>query len=160
MTPVVAALAGGVVTGSLLLVTPAPRSSSTPVWPSFIISQPLAESRARWEAFSGDVKSAHSIEGQQPGAHSNKEHVLLVPDAAVLTDYDRQIALVVDPSGTVTVRPVKLGKAANGLRLVKSGLRTQDQVIILGAQYAQPGSKVEARRGDIANILSWRSKGT
>jgi RND family efflux transporter MFP subunit len=75
---------------------------------------------------------------------------LLVPDAAVQTDQARKIVLVVAKDGSVAPRPVVLGPVLDGLRVVRSGLTTADQVIISGTQLAMPGTKVQVRPGKIA----------
>jgi RND family efflux transporter MFP subunit len=74
---------------------------------------------------------------------------LLVPDAAVQADQARKIVLVVARDGSVTPRPVVLGPVVDGLRVVRSGLATSDQVIISGTQLAMPGVKVKTRIGKI-----------
>ena len=75
---------------------------------------------------------------------------LLVPDAAVQTDQARKVVLAVAPDGTVAARPVELGPVLAGLRVIRSGLRPEDRVVISGTQMAMPGSKVRTRPGRIA----------
>ena len=75
---------------------------------------------------------------------------LLVPDAAVQTDQARKTVLTVGPDGAVTAKPVVLGPAMAGLRVVRNGLTPQDRVVISGAQMAMPGAKVQVRPGRIA----------
>jgi len=47
------------------------------------------------------------------------------------------------------MRPVQLGPLTGSLRVVRSGLSPQDQVIIGGIQRAMPGQKVKVRKGKI-----------
>lgn len=75
---------------------------------------------------------------------------LLVPDAAVQTDQARKVVLAVAPDGTVAARPVELGPVLAGLRVIRSGLRSDDRVVISGTQMAMPGAKVRTRPGRIA----------
>jgi RND family efflux transporter MFP subunit len=77
---------------------------------------------------------------------------LLVPDAAVQTDQARKVVLVVGADGSVTPRPVVLGPVLGGLRVVRTGLRTDDRVVISGGQLAMPGTKVNVRRGVIQPV--------
>jgi len=74
---------------------------------------------------------------------------LLVPDSAVQADQARKIVLVVASDGSVAPRPVVLGPAVDGLRVVRSGLTTSDRVIISGTQLAMPGTRVHVRSGKI-----------
>lgn len=74
---------------------------------------------------------------------------LLIPDAAVVTDQERQIVYVVGADGVARVQPVELGPISEGLRVVRAGLRPGDLVVIDGVQRAQAGQKVSPRRGRI-----------
>jgi multidrug efflux system membrane fusion protein len=67
---------------------------------------------------------------------------VLVPDDAVSTDQDRRYVLVVGADGTVEYRPVELGAISDGLRVVRSGLKVGEHVIVSGLGRARPGSKV------------------
>lgn len=70
---------------------------------------------------------------------------LLIPDAAVQTDQTRKTVLTVGPDGTVVVKVVELGPIFEGLRVVRSGLKVSDQVIVGGLQNAIPGAKVQKK---------------
>lgn len=74
---------------------------------------------------------------------------MLIPEDAVVTDQTRKIALVVGADGIVSPRVVQLGPLVDGLRVVRSGLKTDDRVIIEGVQRARPGTKVNPRAGKI-----------
>jgi RND family efflux transporter MFP subunit len=70
---------------------------------------------------------------------------LLVPDAAVRTDQARKQLFVVGKDGIVAARPVETGPLVAGLRVIRSGLKPDDRVIVQGIQFAQPGGKVTAK---------------
>jgi RND family efflux transporter MFP subunit len=70
---------------------------------------------------------------------------LLIPEGAVVADGARKVAYVVAKDGTVQPKPLQLGPVSGGLRVVRSGLRPDDRVIVNGVQRAQPGQKVQAR---------------
>ena len=74
----------------------------------------------------------------------------MVPDTAIVTDAARRVLYVVDKTNTVTVRPVQLGPLNGNLRVIRSGVGPQDQVIIGGIQRAMPGQKVKPKKGRIA----------
>ena len=74
---------------------------------------------------------------------------LLVPDSAVQTDQARKIVLVADNAGNVTPHPVVTGPLIDGLRVIRSGITTADQVVISGTQMVMPGVKVQVRPGKI-----------
>lgn len=75
---------------------------------------------------------------------------LLVPDSAIGTDQARRVVSVVNADGTVTPTPVQLGPLVDGLRVIRSGIKPTDRVIIDGLQRAMPGAKVAPTNGQIA----------
>jgi RND family efflux transporter MFP subunit len=74
---------------------------------------------------------------------------LLVPDAAIVTDQNRKIVMTVAADGTVAPRPVETGSLVDGLRVVRSGLGPDDQVIVNGLMRARPGTKVTPQPGTV-----------
>ena len=73
---------------------------------------------------------------------SDKYQAVLMPDAAIISDQGRKLALVVDAEGTVGARVLELGPIHNGLRVIRRGIKADDRVIIRGVQRARPGGKV------------------
>jgi RND family efflux transporter MFP subunit len=74
---------------------------------------------------------------------------LLVPDTAVLPDQSQHLVMTVSADGTVAPKQVEIGDIRGGLRVIRSGLTPNDQVIIDGIPYARPGSKVSPQDGAI-----------
>jgi RND family efflux transporter MFP subunit len=83
-------------------------------------------------------------------ASGGTQRALLIPDAAVQTDQARKTVLVVGNDGKVGVKAVQLGPVVNGLRVIASGLTSNDRVVISGMQMALPGSPVQTQLGKIA----------
>lgn len=81
---------------------------------------------------------------------SDEYEAMLVPDAAVLSDQSRKVVLTVDAEGSVIPKIIELGPLYRGLRVIRSGLTADDQLIIAGVQRARPGSKVVAQPAEIA----------
>lgn len=78
---------------------------------------------------------------------------LLVPDSAIATDAARRVVMVVNADGTTAVRPVQTGPLVDGLRVIRSGLKPTDRVIISGGQRIQmPGMKVSPQTGTITPV--------
>ncbi|HZN97265.1 MAG TPA: efflux transporter periplasmic adaptor subunit, partial [Gemmatimonadales bacterium] len=67
---------------------------------------------------------------------------LLVRDAAIGTDQDRKFVLVVGPGDSLAYRPIVPGRLSNGLRIVTSGLKPGERVVINGLMRVRPGMKV------------------
>jgi len=74
---------------------------------------------------------------------------LLVPDEAVQADQSRQIVYVVDARNIVHPKLITTGPLIQGLRVVRSGLDANDQVIIGGVQRAHAGKPVTPKAGQI-----------
>jgi RND family efflux transporter MFP subunit len=76
--------------------------------------------------------------------------VMLVPDAAVVTDQSTKLLFTVAPDGTVVPKPVELGPVVDGnLRIVRNGITKDDDVIVLGLLRARPGQKVTPEQGTV-----------
>lgn len=76
--------------------------------------------------------------------------VLLVPDAAIITDQSRKVLMVAAADGTVMPKPVEIGPLdGDHLRVITSGLSPNDQVIINGLMRLRPGAKVAPHPGPI-----------
>jgi RND family efflux transporter MFP subunit len=81
---------------------------------------------------------------------SQKHPTLLVPDAAIVTDQSTKLLFTVAPDGSVVPKPVELGQVtSDGLRIIRSGITADDQVIINGLLRARPGQKVTPSQGKI-----------
>src|SRR5262249_7028054 len=57
---------------------------------------------------------------------------LLVPDAAVLPDQSQHLVMTISPDGTVVPKQVNIGDIRGGLRVIRSGLTQNDQIVIDG----------------------------
>ena len=77
---------------------------------------------------------------------SGERRTVLIDDKAVLTDQDRKYVYVVDAQGLAQRRDVRLGRQADGLRIVENGLAEGDKVIVSGLQKVFfPGMPVDAK---------------
>ena len=74
---------------------------------------------------------------------------LLVPDTALGADQSGRYLLVVDKDDLVQQRIVKTGALVGNLRVIETGLRPDERVVISGLQRAVVGSKVVPRQGAI-----------
>ncbi len=75
---------------------------------------------------------------------SGRRSAALIRDAAVGTDQDKKFVLVLKPDSTVDYRSVQLGRVVDGLRIVESGLKQGEQIVVNGLQRVRPGMKVTA----------------
>jgi RND family efflux transporter MFP subunit len=77
---------------------------------------------------------------------SGEYKAILLPDEAIATDQSNRFVYTVADDGTVGTKKVALGPIIDGLRVIKSGVATDDWVIINGTQRARAGIKVKAEQ--------------
>ncbi|HEY1962371.1 MAG TPA: efflux RND transporter periplasmic adaptor subunit [Rhizomicrobium sp.] len=75
---------------------------------------------------------------------SGTYQAMLVPDESIITDQTRRLVYVVDGSGKVAAREVETGPLVIGLRVIKSGIRASDRIVLDGLARLLPGMGVEA----------------
>lgn len=76
---------------------------------------------------------------------SGKYRALLIPDRALAADQAQKFVYVVNAEKKVEFRPVKVGGMSDGLRIVSSGVRGDEQIIVEGQVRVRPGVVVDAR---------------
>ena len=72
-----------------------------------------------------------------------EENALLVPDVALGSDQAGRYVLVVNAENVVEQRKVTIGPSEGGLRVIESGLKVDDKVVVAGLLRAIPGQKVD-----------------
>lgn len=76
---------------------------------------------------------------------------LLIPDDSIVSDQARKIVYTVNAANIIVATPVELGQMYEGLRVIKSGLKADDRVVIEGVANPaiRPGTKVAPTIGTI-----------
>jgi RND family efflux transporter MFP subunit len=72
-----------------------------------------------------------------------QQNALLVPDVALGSDQAGRYVLVVNGDNIVEQRKVRTGAMEGDLRVIESGLKADDRVVIAGLLRAIPGQKVD-----------------
>jgi membrane fusion protein, multidrug efflux system len=67
----------------------------------------------------------------------------LVPDRAIAADLGKRFVLAVGPGNVAQYRAVEVGPRVGDLRIVRSGLKAGDVIIVGGGQRVKPGQKVK-----------------
>ena len=78
-------------------------------------------------------------------------NALLVPDEAIGNDQSKRFVFVVGAGGKAEYRPVILGSEVEGKRIITSGLKSGDRVILDGLQRLAPGVPVTVKSSAAAN---------
>ena len=73
---------------------------------------------------------------------SKSGQALLITERAVGTDQSKKFVFVVGADNTAAYREVKLGASVNGLRIVTSGLKPNERIVVNGLQRVRPGAVV------------------
>jgi RND family efflux transporter MFP subunit len=71
------------------------------------------------------------------------EDGLLVPEVAVGSDQGRKFVLIVNSTNVIETRPIQTGRQYGSRRMVLTGLKSTDRVVINGLMLARPGAKVD-----------------
>jgi len=75
-----------------------------------------------------------------PGSGQYK--AVLIPDAAIVTDQSRRIVYAIGADGSVSSIPVRLGPRIDGYRVVRSGLKGDETIVVNGILRVRPGVKL------------------
>jgi RND family efflux transporter MFP subunit len=67
---------------------------------------------------------------------------VLINDSAIGTDQTMRYVLLLGPGNKVEYRPVELGPLVDGLRVVRSGLKPGDTIVVNGLMRVRPGMQV------------------
>jgi membrane fusion protein, multidrug efflux system len=82
------------------------------------------------------------------GGGEKTAKVVLINDRAIGTDQDRKFVFVATPAGDdgksfkADYRQVRLGPVIDGLRVVRSGLKPGEQIVVNGLQRVRPGAPI------------------
>jgi RND family efflux transporter MFP subunit len=99
--------------------------------------------RARAEISNPDGFLVPGLFGRARLLGSGEYKGLLVPDEAVITDQTRRAVFVLGKDNKIEMRNVELGPMVEGLRVIKSGLKPTDKVVLDGFARLQPGALVK-----------------
>jgi len=83
---------------------------------------------------------------------SERYPAVLVEERAVGTDQGQKYVLALTSTNTVAYRPVKLGPAIDGRRIVRSGLEAGEQIVVNGLQRVRPGMPVTPQTEAAATV--------
>jgi len=67
---------------------------------------------------------------------------VMVPDEAVAANQDKRIVYLVGPDNVIQQKDVQLGPKVDGYRVIQSGLKGDELVVVNGTSRVRPGAKV------------------
>jgi RND family efflux transporter MFP subunit len=86
--------------------------------------------------------------------YDQQQNALLVPDVALGSDQSGRYVLVVNGDNVVEQRKVRTGQVEGEWRVIESGLKADDRVVIAGLLRAIPGQKVDPQLQKIEPSLT------
>jgi multidrug efflux system membrane fusion protein len=94
---------------------------------------------------------------------SAQAYALLVDERAIGTDQSRKFVYVVGAGNKAEYREVTLGTSADGLRVVRTGLKSGEKIVVNGLQRVKPGAtlapQLVAMGADGAKLAAADTKG-
>jgi RND family efflux transporter MFP subunit len=81
---------------------------------------------------------------------------LLVSESALGTDQGRRFLFIVDDDNKIVYRPVEVGQQVGGLRVIESGLKEKERVVVVGLQRIRAGVKVDPKPTEMPNASTAR----
>ncbi|RYV02234.1 efflux transporter periplasmic adaptor subunit [Shewanella sp. OPT22] len=84
-------------------------------------------------------------------AGSTPQKRILIDETAVKTDLQNRYVLLVDDNNQLKYQPVTLGKSMSGLRVIKTGLKPTDRIVINGMHRAKAGRKINPIHVDMTS---------
>jgi len=88
---------------------------------------------------------------------ATEEKTILISERAIGTDQNRKFVYVVNDDNKTAYREVVLGDSIDGNRIVHSGLKKGDKVIVRGLMRIQPGMLVDPKASTSAELDSNKS---
>ncbi len=82
------------------------------------------------------------VQIESGGSGTATTNALLISERAVGTDQSRKFVYVVDNESKAEYREVVLGQAVDGLRIVRSGLKPGEKIVVNGLQRVRAGAPV------------------
>ncbi|RDJ24948.1 efflux RND transporter periplasmic adaptor subunit [Bosea caraganae] len=89
---------------------------------------------------------------------ARSEPALVINERAVGTDQNKKFVFVVGPDSKASWREVTLGAGAEGLRIVTSGLKAGEQIVVNGLQRVRPGATVAPEQVPMAEKTELRQQ--
>ena len=72
-----------------------------------------------------------------------QQTLVMIDERAIGTDQDKKFVMAVGDDSRAVYRPITLGGAVDGLRIVTSGLKSGDRIVVNGLQRVRPGALVK-----------------
>jgi len=85
---------------------------------------------------------------------AKEQNAVLVDEKAIGTDQNKKYVIVVKPDNVTEYREITVGAKADGLRVVTSGLKADERIVVNGLQRIRPGATVAPQMVSMAEGIS------
>ena len=79
---------------------------------------------------------------------------VMISEEAIASDQGRKYVYVIGADSKAERRPVTLGQLSDGLRIIREGLKPEENVVINGIIRVRPGIVVSAQQGEMAPLAA------
>jgi multidrug efflux system membrane fusion protein len=85
---------------------------------------------------------------------SNEYEGVLIPDQAVATDQNRRVVFVVDDNNVLTPTVVRPGPRIDGYRVVRTGLKGDETIVVNGLARVRPGMTIDPQLQELPPVAA------
>jgi len=85
------------------------------------------------------------VQLETSASNKARPNAILINEQAISTDQSRKFVYVVDAASKAEYRQVMLGQTSDGLRVVRSGLKPGEKIVVNGLQRVHPGAPLSAQ---------------
>lgn len=78
-----------------------------------------------------------------------QQSLVMIDERAIGTDQDKKFVMAVGDDSRAVYRPVTLGGAVDGLRIVTAGLKPGERIVVNGLQRVRPGALLKTEVADM-----------
>ena len=78
-----------------------------------------------------------------------QQTLVMIDERAIGTDQDKKFVMTVGEDNRALYRPITLGGTVDGLRIITSGLKSGDRVVVNGLQRVRPGALLKLEVADM-----------
>ncbi len=118
------------------------------------VDQASGTMRARAVIDNKDLSLVPGLFGRIRILGSDRYNGVLVPEEAIGANQDRRVVYVVGPDNVVGLAPVRVGPKIDGYRVIRSGLKGDETIVVNGLVRVRPGIKVDPKMTELPVVAA------
>ncbi len=118
------------------------------------VDQASGTMRARAVIDNKDLSLVPGLFGRIRILGSEHYRGVLVPEEAIGSNQDRRVVYVVGADNVVGQTPVRVGPKMDGYRVIRSGLKGDETIIVNGLMRVRPGIKIDPKMSELPAVAA------